>query len=175
MAEPGGETWQLAVDIDARKRSTIVSLRQEIVSPKKALKEAMASKGEVCSLEREIVRQGETTRRCRSVAGNRKPSLPGCAGRGPRCRRRPLGARARSRRRRGPARSGASNAERRGCQFPSAPREMTAPPPLRLFLRTPYGISVWGCVLHERYACLRPLRATSRWMADQGLGIASVC
>ncbi len=61
---------------------------------------------------------------------------------------------------------------RRGCQCPSAPREVTAPPALRLFPRTPYGISVWACVLYERYACLRPLRGVSRWMADQGLEMA---
>ena len=61
---------------------------------------------------------------------------------------------------------------RRGCQCPSSPAEITAEPPLRLFPRTPYGISVWACVLYERFACLRPLRRVSRWLRDQGLPMA---
>ena len=61
---------------------------------------------------------------------------------------------------------------RRGCRCPSAPVEVTAPPPVRLFERTPYGTSVWACVLYERYACFRPLRRVSRWLGDQGLPMA---
>ena len=61
---------------------------------------------------------------------------------------------------------------RRGCQCPSSPQEVTAPPALRLFPRTPYGISAWERVLYERYACFRPLRRVSRWMAEQGLPMA---
>ena len=50
--------------------------------------------------------------------------------------------------------------------------EVTAPPVPRLFPRTPYGTSVWACVLFERYACLRPLHRVSTWMSDQGLPIS---
>ncbi len=61
---------------------------------------------------------------------------------------------------------------RRGCQCSSAPAEIIAPPPLRLLANTPFGISVWECVLYERFACLRPLRRVSRWLEDQGLPMA---
>ena len=61
---------------------------------------------------------------------------------------------------------------RRGCRCPSSPVEVTAPPALRLFPRTPYGISVWVLVLYERYACFRPLRRVSRWLGDQGVPMA---
>ena len=60
---------------------------------------------------------------------------------------------------------------RRGCDCASSPPEVTAPPPARLFARTPYGISVWARILYERFACLRPLRRVAAWMADQGLPI----
>ena len=42
----------------------------------------------------------------------------------------------------------------------------------RLFLRTPYGTSVWARVLFERYACMRPLHRVSAWLSDQGLRIS---
>ena len=45
----------------------------------------------------------------------------------------------------------------RSCECASSPREVTAPPVARLFEGTPYGISVWVCVLFERFACFRPL------------------
>ena len=61
---------------------------------------------------------------------------------------------------------------RRGCDCASSPPEVTAPPPARLFPRTPYGISVWARILYERFACFRPLRRVAAWMADQGLPIA---
>ena len=61
---------------------------------------------------------------------------------------------------------------RRGCDCPSSPLEVTAPPSARLFPRTPYGISVWARILYERFACFRPLRQVAAWMADQGLAIA---
>ena len=61
---------------------------------------------------------------------------------------------------------------RRGCDCASSPLEVTAPPPARLFPRTPYGVSVWARILYERFACLRPLRRVAAWMADQGLAIA---
>ena len=61
---------------------------------------------------------------------------------------------------------------RRGCDCASSPPEVTAPPPARLFARTPCGISVWARILYERFACLRPLRRVAAWMADQGLPIA---
>ena len=62
---------------------------------------------------------------------------------------------------------------RRGCDCPSSPLEVTAPPPLRLFARTPYGISVWACFLYERYASLRPLNQVSAWLSGLGLPIAA--
>ncbi len=61
---------------------------------------------------------------------------------------------------------------RRGCDCASSPLEAIAPPPARLFPRTPYGISVWARILYERFACFRPLRRIAAWMADQGLPIA---
>jgi len=50
---------------------------------------------------------------------------------------------------------------------------VTAPPPLRLFPRTPYGTSVWASFLYERYACLRPLSQVSAWLSGLGLPIAA--
>ena len=61
---------------------------------------------------------------------------------------------------------------RRGCECASSALEVTAPPPARLFARTPYGISVWARILYERFACHRPLRRAAAWMADQGLPMA---
>ena len=52
-------------------------------------------------------------------------------------------------------------------------QRLTAPPPLRLFARTPYGISVWACFLYERYASLRPLNQVSAWLSGLGLPIAA--
>ena len=62
---------------------------------------------------------------------------------------------------------------RRGCECASSPLEVTAPPPLRLFPRTPYGTSVWASFLYERYACLRPLSQVSAWLSGLGLPIAA--
>ena len=61
---------------------------------------------------------------------------------------------------------------RRGCDCASSPREVTAPPVRRLFETTPYGISVWACMLYERFVCLRPLCRVAAWMADMGLAIS---
>ena len=61
---------------------------------------------------------------------------------------------------------------RRGCDCASSPLEVTAPPPARLFPRTPYGISVWARILFERFACFRPLRRVAAWLTDQGLASA---
>ena len=61
---------------------------------------------------------------------------------------------------------------RRTCDCASAPREVTAPAVTRLFETTPYGISVWACMLYERFACLRPLCRVAAWMADMGLAIS---
>ena len=61
---------------------------------------------------------------------------------------------------------------RRGCDCASSPLEVTAPPPARLFPRTPYGTSVRARILYERFACFRPLRQVAAWMTDQGLAIA---
>ena len=49
---------------------------------------------------------------------------------------------------------------------------MSAPPVPRLFRNTPYGISVWACVLFERYACYRPLKRVAAWLSDRGLPIS---
>ena len=61
---------------------------------------------------------------------------------------------------------------RRTCDCASSPREVSAPPAPRLFRNTPYGISVWACVLFERYACHRPLKRVAAWLADRGLPVA---
>ena len=61
---------------------------------------------------------------------------------------------------------------RRGCDCTSAPREVTAPPVTRLFETTPYGISVWTCMLYERFVCCRPLHRVAAWLADMGLAIS---
>ena len=61
---------------------------------------------------------------------------------------------------------------RRGCDCASSPREVTAPPVTRLFETTPYGISVWACMLYERFVCRRPLHRVAAWMADMGLPIS---
>ena len=61
---------------------------------------------------------------------------------------------------------------RRGCDCASSPREVTAPPVTRLFETTPYGISVWTCMLYERFVCRRPLHRVAAWMADMGLPIS---
>ena len=61
---------------------------------------------------------------------------------------------------------------RRSCDCAASPFEVTAPPVARLFDNTPYGISVWVCLLFERYACCRPLHRVSAWLADMGLAIS---
>ena len=65
------------------------------------------------------------------------------------------------------------NRWRRGCECPSSPKEVSAPPPARLFANTPYGTSVWSLYLYERFACCRPLRQVAEWMTDQGLAISA--
>ena len=61
---------------------------------------------------------------------------------------------------------------RRGCECASSPREVTAPPVTRLFDTTPYGISVWTCMLYERFVCCRPLHRVAAWLSDMGLAIS---
>ena len=61
---------------------------------------------------------------------------------------------------------------RRTCECEASPREVTAPPVTRLFDNTPYGISVWSCVLFERYVSCRPLHRVSAWLAAMGLPIS---
>ena len=61
---------------------------------------------------------------------------------------------------------------RRTCECASSAREVTAPPVARLFENTPYGISVWVCVLFERFVCCRPLHRVAAWLADMGLAIS---
>ena len=61
---------------------------------------------------------------------------------------------------------------RRSCDCAASPFEVTAPPVARLFDNTPYGISVWVCLLFERYACCRPLHRVAAWLADMGLAMS---
>ena len=61
---------------------------------------------------------------------------------------------------------------RRTCDCASSPREVTAPPVARLFDNTPYGVSVWVCLLYERFVCCRPLHRVAAWLADMGLAIS---
>ena len=61
---------------------------------------------------------------------------------------------------------------RRTCDCASSPLEVTAPPVARLFDNTPYGISVWVCILFERFVCCRPLQRVAAWLADMGLAIS---
>ena len=61
---------------------------------------------------------------------------------------------------------------RRTCDCASSPREVTAPPVARLFDNTPYGISVWVCILFERFVCCRPLHRVAVWLTDMGLAIS---
>ena len=61
---------------------------------------------------------------------------------------------------------------RRTCECASSAREVTAPPVARLFENTPYGISVWVCVLFERFVCCRPLHRVAAWLADMGLAVS---
>ena len=60
----------------------------------------------------------------------------------------------------------------RSCDCASSLPEVTAPPVSRLFDNTPYGISVWVCILFERFVCCRPLHRVSAWLADMGLAIS---
>ena len=61
---------------------------------------------------------------------------------------------------------------RRSCDCASSPREVTAAPEPRLFDTTPYGISVWICILFERFVCCRPLHRVAAWLADMGLTVS---
>ena len=62
---------------------------------------------------------------------------------------------------------------RRGCACAAVPGEVSAPPVPRLFRHTAYGISVWTCVLFERYACHRPLNRVAAWMQAHGLPMSA--
>ena len=62
---------------------------------------------------------------------------------------------------------------RRTCDCTDAPREVVAPAPHRLFAHTPYGTTVWACVLFERFVCHRPLNRVARWLGQQGLPMAA--
>ena len=61
---------------------------------------------------------------------------------------------------------------RRGCDCPTSPLEVTAPPLARLFPGTLYGTSFWARFLFEHCACFRPLGRVAAWYADQGLTIS---
>ena len=62
---------------------------------------------------------------------------------------------------------------RRACDCADSPREVAAPAPHRLFAHTPYGTTVWACVLFERFVCHRPLNRVARWLGQQGLPMAA--
>ena len=62
---------------------------------------------------------------------------------------------------------------RPGCDCAiSSPREVTAPPPARLFSGTAFGTSVWAHVLHERFVSMRPCRRVADWLTSQGLAVS---
>ena len=61
---------------------------------------------------------------------------------------------------------------RRGCECPSSPREVSAPPPARLFAKTAFGTSVWSLYLYVRFACCRPLWQVAQWITGQGLAVS---
>ena len=61
---------------------------------------------------------------------------------------------------------------RRACGCASSPKEVSAPPPPRLFLRTLYGTTFWTRFLFERFACHRPLHRVAAWMAGHGLPVS---
>ena len=196
--------------VEARKRSTILSLRMENAELQAEVKTLQAG---IAELEKAV----ETLRSNRVVLSNslygrrseqqRKPrserkrgQQPGAAGHG-RTRRPNL---EETEERRDPPRKarrcsgcgqpyvahGARTSEvieievkahrrkiirsrwRRGCDCVSSPPEVTAPPPVRLFAGTPYGISVWTRILYERYACLRPCRRVAEWLTGEGLAIS---
>ena len=62
---------------------------------------------------------------------------------------------------------------RKTCDCALAPKEVTAPPVLRLFSNTAYGISFWGYFLLECYACYRPINRVAAWMSDHGLAVSA--
>ena len=220
--------------VETSRRSTMMSLRQEVFRLKKDLKAATAWHREVASLKRATVRQGETIKELRARCAEQEADLARLRGTRATLSKAAFGSKSEKQKKEGTGKKrgqqrGASghgrtprpslpeneerhdppaservcpccgepyvaNGEhvssvheievkahtrkivrgrwRRGCQCPSSPQEVTAPPALRLFPRTPYGISVWERVLYERYACFRPLRRVSRWMAEQGLPMA---
>ncbi len=61
---------------------------------------------------------------------------------------------------------------RRGCDCAASPREVTAPAVARVFRNTPYGVSVWACVLYERFVGRRPIHRVAAWLGDMGLRIS---
>ena len=62
---------------------------------------------------------------------------------------------------------------RRGCDCAASPREVTAPAVARVFRNTPYGVSVWACVLFERFVSRRPIHRVAVWLGDMGLRISA--
>ena len=61
---------------------------------------------------------------------------------------------------------------RRACGCASSPKEVSAPPPPRLFRGTLYGTTFWTRFLFERFACHRPLHRVAAWMAGHGLPVS---
>ena len=61
---------------------------------------------------------------------------------------------------------------RRGGECAASPRDVTAPALGRVFRNSPYGVSVWACVLYERFVARRPIHRVAGWLGDMGLTIA---
>ena len=61
---------------------------------------------------------------------------------------------------------------RRQCDCEASPREVTAAAADRLFPHTPYGTTVWACVVFERYVGRRPLNGVAAWLSHHGLPIS---
>ena len=61
---------------------------------------------------------------------------------------------------------------RRACGCASSPKEVSAPPPPRLFRGTLYGTTFWTRFLFERFACHWPLHRMAAWMAGHGLPVS---
>jgi transposase len=60
----------------------------------------------------------------------------------------------------------------RSCQCPETPVIVTAPPPIRLLPRSPYGISFWVQVILAKYYYGQPTHRQLQDLRDQGLPVS---
>ncbi len=60
----------------------------------------------------------------------------------------------------------------RGCQCPEMPAIVTAPPPIRLLPRSPYGVSFWVQVILTKYQYGQPTHRLLQDLRDQGLSVS---